>query len=86
MDAMVKERDGLQSALLMERGKAEKVDEDNQRLRDALAEARELLRRVVDEDIELFDGCALLHDIEAFLAATRSPSAPPPAPESAPPR
>jgi hypothetical protein len=34
--AMVKERDGLQHALLMERGKTEKADADNQRLRKAL--------------------------------------------------
>ena len=34
--SLVKERDGLQHALLMERGKTERADADNQRLRDAL--------------------------------------------------
>jgi hypothetical protein len=98
MDAMVKERADLQHALLMERGKTEKADADNQRLRDALAEAQRDAARFVwwfttdphdwPAALEIPDNATVDDFRKAIDAAmaTTSPSAPPPFPNTDQPR
>ena len=70
------ELERLRHALLLERGKVEAADADNQRLRDELEELRRENDRLRQERSDALNVNGPILRARRFLAATPSPSAP----------